>query len=211
MPMYEMDSRSLLVPHVVSAVQRSERALTIRVVVQNIAGAEVPADVTLAAPAGTEQKAAGSLPVREEVVTFLRGLQTQLDGLLPGATGTTKPRKALDYWQKGAGTTVSFRVHFGGYERDTWSPIRTGVSLTALDTAARDQWIQNLVSVSGRLPLGTKITEAGPRSVDALKAIEWASARDLTDSLATTIVTDFRQFVDAIQPFVASALGTGQQ
>jgi hypothetical protein len=204
MPLYAMDTQYLLVPHVVSAVQRTERELTIQVVVQDIAGREVEADVTRASTDPFDNGYRRP-PVRDEVVTFLRALQARVIGVLPGVKATAKPRKSIEFWQTaGDGAAVLCKIHFGGYLRDVWSPILVGVSVTARNTAGRDDWMRRLQAELSRLPPQTTVKEAGARTVEVLRAVEWASPGDLNDALAEALAKDFAQFAAVVQPMMAS-------
>lgn len=110
--------------------QRSERELTVRMIVQDVHGREIPADVVRDVRDEAEQASRGHLPVREEVIEFLRKVREPLDAALlpahPDMERTAKPRKSLEY-----GLTLDddsgalFKIHFGGYEKDVWSRSRS--------------------------------------------------------------------------------------
>lgn len=91
MALYSNGADLLLVPHVVSAVERSERELTLRVVVQDVAGRESAADVSLEAAAPVPGGPRGPLPVRDEVIEFLLAARGPLDvKLLPQFDGMSR-------------------------------------------------------------------------------------------------------------------------
>lgn len=95
MPLFQLEDGYLLLPHVVSAVERHQRELTVRVVVQDRAGKPLDADIERAEP---EPQAGSKAPVvRDEVVRFLRSVRDQVTELLPGVPGTKVPRKSLDF------------------------------------------------------------------------------------------------------------------
>lgn len=158
MALYSLGSEHLLIPHVVSAVQRSEREMTVRVIVQDVHGRELLADVVRDVRDEAEQASRGRLPVREEVAEFLRKAQVPLDAALlpahPDLQRTARPRKSLEYGltlDEDAGAV--FKIHIGGYEKDVWSSIQVGLTLDTDDTAGRDarrRRIQALVDRSHR-------------------------------------------------------------
>lgn len=116
MSLYELGDKFLLVPHVVSAVQRSERELTIKVVIQDVAERPVQADLTAERPSPLEVPRGAAMPVREEVGSFLRRLVPRLQGFLPDLKPPVAPRKSLDFVQKTTGgATIYYRIHFGGW------------------------------------------------------------------------------------------------
>jgi hypothetical protein len=205
MPLYAMDDQYFLVPHVVSAVRCSAKEMTIRVVVQDIAGREVPAEVGLALPAtaaGTKRP-----PVREEVATFLRSILPRISGSLPGSDETAKPRKSIEFYIAApSGARVFCRIHFGGYVRELWSPIIVGVLIVASDTAQRNLWIERFRSEMGRLPEGTTVRDAGPRTVEVHKTVAWASPSELDEALAESVANDFRQFAEVLRSVCADGL-----
>jgi hypothetical protein len=207
MAMYALGDEYLLVPHVVSAVQRSEREMTVRVIVQDVHGREIPADVSRSVQDEAAQANRGRLPVREEVIEFLRKAREPLDAALlpehPGMERTAKLRKSLEY-----GLTLDddsgalFKIHFGGYEKDVWSPIQVGLMLGTNDTAGRDAWRRRIEAVVDRLPAGTRIDNGGPRTVNALTTFEWSTGEDLNDMLVSKVTETLMQFASVLMPIL---------
>lgn len=78
-----------------------------------------------------------------------------------------------------------FKIHFGGYEKNVWSPIQVGLMLGTNDTASRDAWRRRIEAVVDRLPAGTRIDNGGPRTMNALTAFEWSNGEDLNDMLVS--------------------------
>jgi hypothetical protein len=209
MAMYALGTEYLLVPHVVSAVQRSEREMTVRVLVQDAQGRAVPADIVRDVQDEAAQANRGRLPVREEVIEFLRKAREPLDAALlpvhPGIERTAKPRKSLDY-----GLTLDddsgalFKIHFGGYEKDVWSPIQVGLMLGTNDTASRDAWRRRIDAVVPRLPTGTRIDNGGPRTINALTTFEWSTGEDLNDMLVSKVAETLMQFASVLMPILCA-------
>ncbi len=209
MAMYALGTEYLLVPHVVSAVQRSEREMTVRVLVHDAQGRAVPADVVRDVQDEAAQASRGRLPVREEVIEFLRKAREPLDAALlpahPEMERTAKPRKSLEY-----GLTLDddsgalFKIHFGGYEKDVWSPIQVGLMLGTDDTAGRDAWRRRIETVVGWLPAGTRIDNGGPRTVNALTKFEWSTGEDLNDMLVSKVTETLMQFVSVLMPILCA-------
>ncbi len=209
MSMYAIDDAYLLVPHVVSAVQRSEREMTVRVIVQDAQRHAVPADVVRDVQDEAEQASRGRLPVREEVIAFLLKARDPLDAALlpahPDMQRTARPRKSLEY-----GLTLEddsealFKIHFGGYEKDIWSPIQVGLMLGTNDTAGRDAWRRRIEAVIERLPAGTRIENGGPRTLNTLTAFEWSTGADLNDALLSKVTETLLQFVSVLMPVLCA-------
>ena len=209
MATYELGNEFLLIPHIVNAVRRSERELTVRVVVEDVSGSRLRADVSRDVREEAEQASRGRLPVREEVVDFLESARKPLDaalrGVWPDLKGTAKPRKSLDYWLTLTdGSVAAFKVHFGGYERDAWSPILVGFSLGTKDTATRDAWQRRIETVIDRLPPGTKVDTGGPRTLNVLKSFEWSNSTELNDALVSRVTDALRQFGEVLIPILKS-------
>ena len=202
MPLYRLDEAYVLVPHVVSAVQRNEREMTIRVVVQDHVGRPVAADVIRAEPEGPRTGVAAV--VRDEVVSFLRAVRGRVEELLPGVPGTKVPRKSLEFLQQAPdGASVTAKVHFGGYLKDVWSPIEVGLSVLATDTRARDEWVELFKERRNALPTGFKIRLGGPRTVDFLSTTSWENPTELAH-LEGPVAEEFAKFVGVLKAVTAS-------
>jgi hypothetical protein len=196
MPLYGLEGKYLLIPHVVSSVRRSERELTIKVVVENVQGDEVNATLSL----DTAEPGSHGLPIKDEVVTFLRRLRERIEHACPGISLSAKPRKSLENFQTGAdGEAIYCKVHFGGYHADIWSPIYVGVMIIAENTARRDEWKRRFQSDSIRLPPETIFRDGGPRTVEIQKAVTWTSSSDLNDVLAKSLADDFISYYELLQ------------
>jgi hypothetical protein len=207
MSMYSLGPEYLLIPHVVNVVKRSERELTVRVIVQDVHGREIPADVVRDVQDEAAQASRGRLPVREEVIEFLRKACEPLDAaLLPAHRDmerTARPRKSLEYGLTlDDDSTALFKIHFGGYEKDVWSPIQVGLMLGTNDTASRDAWRRRIEAVVDRLPAGTRIENGGPRTINALTAFEWSTGENLTDMLVSKVTETLMQFVSVLMPIL---------
>lgn len=207
MALYSLGTEYLLVPHVVSAVLRSEREMTVRVIVQDVHGRELPADVVRDVQDEAAQASRGRLPVREEVVEFLLRARLPLDAALlsihPDLERTAKPRKSLEYGLTlEDGSAALFKIHFGGYTKDVWSPIQVGLMLGADSPSIRDVWRRRIEAVLDRLPAGTRIDNGGPRTVNALMAFEWSTSEDLNDALISKITEMLMQFSSVLIPLL---------
>lgn len=199
MALYEQQEHLLLIPHVVSAVQRSPRELTIQVTVRDTAGRELEADAMLVAEAvsagGTQP-----MPVRDEVTSFLREARDRVADLFPGVPPTRQPRKAIEFWTTAPdGAKVQAKIHFGGYNRDKWSPIKVGIVIGAKDTAMRDAWAERFKAHQAALPAGTMISASGPKTLDVLKAVEWSEATELNRALVETLTDDLTVSAQVLQ------------
>ncbi|MDC3956210.1 hypothetical protein KEG38_20280 [Polyangium jinanense] len=207
MALYSLDTEYLLVPHVVNVVQRSERELTVRVIVQDVHGREIPADVVRDVQDEAAQASRGRLPVREEVIEFLRKAREPLDAALlpahPEMARTAKPRKSLEYaLTLDDDSGAVFKIHFGGYEKEAWSSIQVGLMLGTGDTAGRDAWRKRIEAVINRLPAGTRIDNGGPRTVNALTTFEWSTGEDLNDLMLSKVTETLMQFVSVLTPIL---------
>ncbi|WP_434043931.1 MULTISPECIES: hypothetical protein [Sorangium] len=209
MAMYSLGAEYLLVPHVVSVVQRSERELTVRVIVQDVHGREVPADVARDVRDEAEQASRGRHPVREEVTEFLLKARGPLDAaLLPTHSGmerTAKPRKSLEYGLRlDDGSDALFKIHFGGYTKEIWSPIQVGLMLGTDSTPTRDAWRRRIEAAVDRLPAGTRIDNGGPRTINALTTFEWSTGEDLNDMLVSKVTETLMQFASVLIPILCA-------
>jgi hypothetical protein len=207
MSMYSLGPEYLLIPHVVNVVKRSERELTVRVIVQDVHGREIPADVVRDVQDEAAQASRGRLPVREEVIEFLRKACEPLDAaLLPAHRDmerTARPRKSLEYGLTlDDDSTALFKIHFGGYEKDVWSPIQVGLMLDTNDTASRDAWRRRIEAVLDRSPVGTRIDNGGPRTVNVLTAFEWSTGEDLNDALVSKVTETLMRFASVLMPIL---------
>ncbi len=206
MPLYQLDDQYLLVPHVVSAVLGAKRELTVRVVVQDHLGRPVPADVAEALPDRAEQR---GIVVRDEVVAFLRAVAERVRGILPGVAGTKVPRKSLDFLQTAPDrSSAAVKVHFGGFQKDIWSPIEVGISLIAPDVGARDQWVERFKARRGGLGDLT-IRIAGPRSVELLTLFDWKTPTDLTPALEEAVANAFASHARVLKEIMEEMAGSG--
>ena len=197
----------LLVPHVVSTVERHSRALAIEVTVVDSAGAALPASVARAVP----ESPASAMPRRPEVASFLRKLAVRVAAAdYPSGhpyTPTAKPRKSLEYWLALPDLgTVRCKAHFGGYNKHQWSPIDVGFWVEAGDTDGRDWWMERLrdCASAGKLPEGTQVTLGGPRTVCALKTVPWDAADDLNDALLQRVTDLLGSFFDTLDEHVGA-------
>lgn len=189
----------LLVPHVVSAVERHQRQVTIRVRVQDATGAPLRALVERDVESDLEDARSGAPPVNPAAEAFLGRVRKALEPnlLVPGSPYESTPnaRKALEYWTTTEdGSRVRFKVHFGGYARDLWSPIQVGLYVES--RTSRDTWRARIEDAlaAGRLPVGTKLTVAGKLTVSALKEYPWSAPADLTDALVEDVADTLLRF-----------------
>ncbi len=129
------------------------------------------------------------LPVRDDVRAFLLGVRDRVGAMFPGITATANPRKSLNYFETvEGGTKVDFRVHFGGWTKDVWTPIFVGVVLVTPDATGRDAWMKRFKAAEERLPPGTATKPSGDRTLDVSSSIEWWSPSDLSDELLNEVV-----------------------
>ena len=205
-PIYRWNGQLLLVPYVVSAVQRSERELTVKVVVQQEDGTPLEAAVERVVDM-PESPATRRLVIKPEVAAFLQHVRDRVAGMLSGVKATERPRKSLDFVQQASdGTKVTCRVHFGGYRADVWSPIEVGIGLTALTTDARDKWLDAFKAHLNRLPVGTECRTSGPVTADVFKSIAWEEVADLNGGLLDSIVDDFGRVVSVVRELLPAGV-----
>ncbi len=199
MALYARGEERILVPHVVSSVERHQRQVTIRVRVQDANGTSLRAQIERDVDADVDAARGGALPLNPDVEAFLRRAKSILDSqfLTPASPyeGTAEVRKILEYWANSEdGSRVRFKIHFGGFARDTWSPIEVGLYVES--KLSRDQWhrrIEHEVS-RGRLPVGTTIKVAGKQTISALKQYGWSAPADLSEALLRDITEALLQF-----------------
>ena len=208
-------NESLLLPHVVSSVTRSEREVTVRVRVEGSNGGLLPCAVTL------EQEQAGNMPgsrslQRPEVVAFLRQIRPQLDPVFrfPGSrfSATLAPKKTLEYYVGDTKTTrIGFNVHFGLWKKDVFTPVSVYVWVQTGDSEARDQWkdVLDELALGNKLPEGFIVNYNGPRTVIARKDYEWEEGDTdaLNPSFANSIVDSLRKTYEALRPAMQDRLG----
>lgn len=188
MPLYRRGEEYLLVPHVVSAVERHHRQFTIRVRVQDAAGTPLHGTVERDVEADVEAARRDALPRNPDVEAFLVRAKKILDPQLLAAgspyEGTRDVRKVLEYWTRtDDGSHVRFKIHFGGYDRTRWSPIQVGLYVESKEL--REHWRDRIerALAEGRLPIGTQLVIAGKQTAAALKDFAWSAPSDLTDLL----------------------------
>jgi hypothetical protein len=193
---YRRGEERLLVPHVVSAVERHQRQLSIRVTVRTPDGAILPADVERDDEADAAAARRGISPTNPDAEGFLERARHLLDQKLPtGAyTVTGGSRKVLAYW---IDDEARLKIHFGGFVRDVWSPIQVGLYVES--TSHRDAWLARVEQASalGKLPVGTAIRASGKKTVEALKSFTWSTPNELNDALLQTITSTLVQFAEA--------------
>jgi len=139
MSVYRRGDELLLVPHVVSAVERHQRQLSIRVTVQTEDGTVLPARIERDPEAEVEAARRGALPTNQDAEAFLKRARAVLDPVLCGERSqyraTANSRKVLVYWFDA--DRARLKIHFGGYVRDGWSPILVGLQVESEEQ--RDQ------------------------------------------------------------------------
>jgi hypothetical protein len=209
MALYQQGNQLLLVPHVVSAVLRSEREMTVRVVVQDVHGHEVPADVVRDVQEEAAQASRHRQTVREEVAAFFRKARAQVEAELlpayPSVKTTAKPRKYLEYALPLAGeATAIFKIHFGGgHAKDAWAPIQVGLMLIARDTPTRDAWRRRIEAVANLLPAGVRPEIGGPLTINVLTSFEWSTGEDLNDALVSKVTQTLLQCISVLLPILS--------
>lgn len=193
----------LFVPHVVSAVQRHQRAMTLEVRFLDAGNKAVPVSVAI-----VNQEAegtAGSPETREDVSRFLKAVQNRVEPTVRrmelgiSIPKAKRPRKQLAFWldREGLGW-VGFHVR-AGYGAD-WSPIHVEAELTANDSDIRDHWrscFEEMIR-AGALPADTEICAAGPRMVTAVRRHAWEKSEDLSDALVETVSASFLQMLEGL-------------
>jgi hypothetical protein len=92
---------------------------------------------------------------------------------------------------------VRFKVHFGGYVRDQWSPIHVGIYVESPDE--RDEWKRRIEAAAerGLLPEGNLIFVSGKQTVEARREFPWKPG-DLTPSLVERVVETLLQYEAAL-------------
>lgn len=202
MALYDRGDEYLLVPHVVSAVERSEREVAIRVSVQAPNG--TPAHASIERDTEAEEASAGR-KAREnpDVSEFLKRVKAALDGQLPDGfpEPTKKPKKNLEYILSSEQFgNARFKIHFGLWNPRSFSNISVGLLLETPDAETRDEW---------RLPLQKaapgkdfKVNpEEGPRSIFVHKDLGWTEGEPLDDKLLKQVCSDFLRLVKALAGF----------
>lgn len=195
---YRRGDEHLLIPHVVSAVERHQRQLAIRVTVQGEDGRILPASIDRDPEAEADAARGGSIPRNRDVEAFLLKAKKILDDKLlrddlPYIGLKNKPRKNLRYWmdaQRGA----RLKIHFGGFVGDAWSPIQVGLYVES--RTRRDEWIRRVeeADAAGQLPVGTVVRVTGVATVEALKSFAWTTPSDLTEELLKDVVETLLRF-----------------
>jgi hypothetical protein len=192
---YRRGDERLLIPHVVSAVERHQRQLSIRVTVKGSNGAVLAATVEHDDEADVAAARRGAAPTPPAVEEFLARAKRLLDPKLSSNyTVTGGERKVLAYWLD---DEARIKIHFGGFVRDVWSPIQVGLYVES--AARRDAWLARVEDASsrGRLPVGTAIRASGKKTVEALKSFTWSTPSDLNESLLQTVTAALLEFAEA--------------
>jgi hypothetical protein len=196
MAVYRRGPERLLVPHVVSAVERHQRQLSIRVTVQSEDGTIVPAHVERDADADVAARR-GTLPTNVDVEAFLAKARARLAASVLGDASQYEPRggarKLLAYWLD---DEARFKIHFGGFVRDGWSPIQVGLYVES--ATQREIWLDRVQRASsrGELPEGTVIRASGKKTVEALTNIPWSQPSELNEALLDRVVAVLLRFVE---------------
>ena len=206
MALYERGDEYLLVPHVVSAVQRPERELALRVTVLTQDGA--PVDASVARDTEAEQLSAGRR-AREnpDVSAFLQRVKTALEPQLPKGfpEPTKKPKKNLEYVvsdeQFGS---ARFKIHFGLWNPRSFSTIGVGLLLETPDRDTRDEWRLPLEKAASGIDFQVD-AEAGPRSVFVHKDIGWTEGEPLDDKLLAQVCSSFLRLLETVGPLFVPA------
>lgn len=213
MALYQMEDEYLLIPHVVSAVLRSQREITVRVLVTDVHGRAVPAAISRDVQDEAEQASRGRLPVRAEVSRFLHDARDTLNAEIlpnhPGMEHTAKPRKSLYYRMSldDGATEAKFKIHFGGYDKNAWAPIYIGLMLQTKNAALREAWAQCIDPALPDLPDGTAIENAGPRTLWLRTSLDWTHEADLDAVLVSAAARTLLQFVAVLKPVLDRGLG----
>lgn len=181
---YRRGEERLFVPHVVSAVERHQRQLSIRVTVQGEHGTPLRARVERDREEEATTARRGAPPTNGDVQAFLQRAKALLEPTLT-AEGTlhritSNARKSLAFWLD---AEARLKIHFGGFERDAWSPIQVGLLVDSKER--RQQWLERIerADSNGELPVGTEIKVEGSKRVFALKSFRWSTPKDLTPEL----------------------------
>jgi hypothetical protein len=172
--------------------------MTIRVTVQD--GQGRPLDHTVTHEIPLPPASTGSQR-RPEVEDFLTRARSKLNEVLLGPESllsvTAKPRKVLIYWLKQQPYgTASFRIHFGGWTSDVWSPIDVAFVVEATDAEHRQRWQERLSTLveEGKLPGGTQVSPSGERTVSAGVTFPWSETEALTDNLLDQVCSALLHF-----------------
>jgi hypothetical protein len=104
----------------------------------------------------------------------------------------------------GEGTSASFKIHFGGYDKNAWAPIYVGLTVGTPSTAERDAWLERMNEVSKRLPLNTVVGDGGPKTALALAPFHWESSEELDDAFVGRLVETTLQFAKVFGPLLAA-------
>lgn len=191
--LYRRGEERLLIPHVVSAVERHQRQIAIRVTVKAPDGSALLAAVERDTETESATARRGALPTNSDVEAFLRRAKAKLDPLLGGLQGEAAVRKSIRYWFE---DDAHVKIHFGGFVGDAWSPIQVGLYV---ESERRDEWHIRVEETQrlGLLPVGTKVRLSGAKTIEALKSVPWSVPAELNDALLDAVTSDLLAFVAA--------------
>lgn len=71
-------------------------------------------------------------------------------------------------------------------------------------TPTRDAWRRRIEALIGRLPVGTRVDNGGPRTINALTPFEWLTGEDLNDMLASRVTETLMQFASVLIPILSA-------
>ncbi len=201
MALYRRGAERLLIPHVVSAVQRYQRQATVRITVAGQAPEEHVISVTRDRDADVEAKLRGTPQTNIAARIFLEKAKSKLEpeASAPQYEVTRKLRKLLEYCPSAAESRLGYKIHFGGYVTDSWSPIEVGLFVQS--ETNRDGWSARIKAAidAQKLPPGTKMLEAGQQTVSALVQHDWSDPEQLTDDLMDEILAELRMFMSTFK------------
>ena len=193
MPLYRRGDERLLVPHVVSAVERHQRRLAIRVTVKDAEGRPLPVRVATETEEDDVIVERSRSPRNADVETVLGRLMTRLKAsrLAHGYSEQDTAKKQLLYWSQDD-PAVAFTVYFGRDKPGVFTPISVGLLVQG---TARPGWPERVRRTEARaLPDETKLKFPGPNRVEAQKEFDWSVPADLDDRLLVNVADTLLAF-----------------
>lgn len=199
MALYRRGEEQLFIPHVVSAVQRFQRQVTVQIKITpdgDVASIspDQAADDTAQARANPETVGAAAKfldDVKRRIVESVGDSRFDV---------TKDPQKVVTFTPKAAKSKWGYKVQFGRGGKDLWSPIMVGLDV---ESPNRDVWWRRAHEAleRGRIPHGTEIEAPGRVRLHALAGHEWNDPENLDEAFRDQIVNEVRVFMEAFKEY----------